>query len=107
MAEPCDFQGANVVLRAPEGWTQEQCVDMPILKTEDGQLISAWRLTPEEMIKIQNTGVIWLKVLTTAAPPPVCVLIDSPITIHDPKTGEALGAPAVMPIIKRAPRKED
>lgn len=70
MAQPVGFEGVNAVYRAPPGQTQEQCLDLQLFRDEEGrQLISCWRLTPEELILVQKTGVVWLSITGLNMPP--------------------------------------
>lgn len=96
MANSVGFDGANFVFRAPENMTPEQCADLPAF-VSDGQIISCWRLTPEEISTITKTGVVWLSI-TGMAMPPVALAATGLININGRD-------PVAEPIMPRAPRK--
>lgn len=73
MAEPVGFDGANDILRAPKG-QEASCSDLPIFRSVDPNtrghmLISCWRLTPDELRAINETGVIWFSAQGVTHPP--------------------------------------
>lgn len=78
MADPVKFQGFTDFLNAPAG--MENCVALPILRIADGQIVSCWKLTPEEIENIQKTGVVWLSVFSGRTQPPVLVSGENYIT---------------------------
>lgn len=96
MADPVGFDGANTVFRAPPGSTPEEYKDLQTYHGQ-GQIISCWRLTPEELEVVNRTGVIWVSMLTHAAPPPLLVCGTGMFQGGDPKA-EPFVAPA-----RRAP----
>ena len=55
MANPVDFEGANSILLAPVG--DDNCGDLPIARMK-GEIVSCWRLTPDELDTVIMTGVI-------------------------------------------------
>lgn len=44
------------------------CNDLEVF-VHEGQFISCWRLSPEELETVQRTGVVWLSVYAWQAPP--------------------------------------
>lgn len=82
---PTKFEQQNIVFTKPEGWTDEQCGDLPAWKgnvgTEaEGQfpaIISCWKLSDEDLKTINETGVVWLSV-TGQTLPPVAVFSENP-----------------------------
>lgn len=70
MGSPVQFDGANVVMRAPEGADNVQ--DMYVFRTRHS-CVSCWQLTPEELAEINRTGTVFLSVLTGGIQPPVYV----------------------------------
>lgn len=69
---PTNFKEQNFVFTKPEGWTDDQCGDLPVWKgnTPDGPIIiSCWKLSPEELATIQATGVVWLHIIGGGMPP--------------------------------------
>lgn len=85
---PTDFFGRNKVYTKPEGWTDEQCSDLPVWEgqapiDDSGAMaptiISCWKLSKEDMEEIQRTGVIWLSV-NAGGMPPVSLFTENPFT---------------------------
>ena len=83
---PIDFPERNFVYTKPEGWTEEQCSDLPVWKgpvqlDDQGNtapaVISCWKLSKEDMEIIQKTGCIWLSV-TGNGQPPVSLFTENP-----------------------------
>jgi hypothetical protein len=75
MAEGVGFEGANQVF-----YGAGEVRDLAVFN--DGkQIISAWRLTPEERAKVAETGVVWLSVYGRSLPP-VLVSIEPLVTIE-------------------------
>lgn len=85
---PVDFPARNFVYQKPEGWTDEQCSDLPVWKgsapiDDHGNtaptIISCWKLSKEDLEEIQKTGVIWLSISNTGVPP-VSLFTENPFT---------------------------
>lgn len=68
MAVAVGFEGANTVFRRPDSLSAAECADLQCF-SNGGQIISCWRLTPEELAEIRKTGVVWLSILGSAMPP--------------------------------------
>lgn len=62
--EPIKFDGANVVY----GANQPEYILLPAKKRPNGEVITCWKLSPEELKQIQETGVVWCAVLTFNEP---------------------------------------
>ena len=62
--EPINFDGANCVY----GKDQPEYMPLPAHKDENGVVLTCWKLSPEDMQRIQETGVIWLEMLTFNKP---------------------------------------
>lgn len=105
MAQGCDFEGANVVLRAPEGMTQDECYDLPV-HSSDGKVVSAWRLSDDELRKVQETGIIWFSCMSSTHPP-VMIGADAPIHVFNEETGEFVREPHVEPVRHLPPKRAD
>jgi hypothetical protein len=71
MANPVGFEGARAVADAAPG-DEDKVRPLPIFM-DDHQIISCWRLTPEELARIAETGVVWLSVTNVGILPPVFV----------------------------------
>lgn len=64
MATPVGFEGANLLVSGEEAG----CSDLEAFH-KDGMFISCWRMTPDELAKIVETGVVWLAVYAAQLPP--------------------------------------
>ena len=82
--EPIKFDGVNVVF----GANQKEYMPLPaerVGKPQTGQINTCWELSPEELKRVQETGKIWLSVLTFGQPlQPVMVSVDKP-DVYDPE----------------------
>lgn len=76
--QPINFDGANIVFGANQPEYQPlpaECVGKP----ETGQINTCWELSPDELKQIQETGKIWVSILTFGQPlQPVLVSVDKP-----------------------------
>lgn len=99
MARAVGFNGSNQVFRAPPGLPQDECYDLPVFLDLDGrQIISAWRLTPEELVEVQKTGVVWLSIVGLSM---------SPVLVSGTALVTVDGAPAqAEPLMPLAPRSK-
>lgn len=70
MAAPVQFEGANMLLRAPEG--AENVSDMHTF-TNGICSVSCWELSADELAEINRTGRIYLSVFSGRTQPPVFV----------------------------------
>lgn len=74
---PKNFKGANVVY----GAGQPEYTPLPAKRFENksGQVNTCWELSPEEIKRVQETGVIWVSLLTFGQPlQPILVAVDEP-----------------------------
>lgn len=71
MAQPTEFAEANVVLGPPVG-SEEDVIAMQVRRA-DRELVSCWRLSPEEIEEVNRTGMVWLSVWGDRTQPPVLV----------------------------------
>ena len=82
--EPIKFDGANVVF----GANQPEYVPLPAERVgtpETGQINTCWALSPDELKKVQETGQIYVSLLTFGQPlQPVLVSVDKP-DVYDPE----------------------
>ena len=62
--EPIKFKGVNAIY----GKNQSEYLPLPAKKRPNGEVITCWRLSPEELKQIQMTGVIWCSILTFNQP---------------------------------------
>lgn len=75
--EPKKFDGANCVY----GANQPEYQDLPAQRYGGslGQVVTCWQLSPEELQKVQETGEIWLSLLTFGNPlQPVMLTVEKP-----------------------------
>lgn len=68
MAEPTHFPQANGVYGKPANMTDEECSSLPVCKTAD-HVISCWKLTPEELKQVQETGCVYVGILGSTVIP--------------------------------------
>lgn len=80
--EPIKFEGVNVVY----GENQPEYMPLPAEKRIPektdrffGEVLTCWKLSPEELKKIQETGIIWLSLLTFGQPlQPIMLSVEKP-----------------------------
>ena len=74
--KPIETKETNMV------FTLEGCGDLPAVAAHDengvNYIISAWEITPEELEKVKETGIIYLSVVGTQIPP-VALLVENPM----------------------------
>lgn len=70
MGTPTRFDGANTLMKAPDG--AENVQDMFVFRNIHAA-VSCWELSPEEIEEISRTGRVYLSVLMGGAQPPVYV----------------------------------
>ena len=68
MADPIEFEGCNLRLGPPVGMTEEEVRSMSVYKG-NGQVVSCWKLRPEELEEVVKTGCVWLSIFTEGVPP--------------------------------------
>ncbi len=82
--EPAKFDEVNAVY----GANQPEYKPLPAErrgKAQTGEVLTCWQLSPEELIKVQETGQIWLSMLTFGQPlQPVLLAVEKP-EIYDPE----------------------
>lgn len=71
MGQPAKLEGANMVLRAPEG-QEETCRDLCTF-TNGSCSVSCWEFSAEELNEIVRTGRIFVSVHSGRTQPPVFV----------------------------------
>ena len=77
--QPVPFNGMNTVLRAPDNWDAElrgECVPLPVMRTEYGSCVSAWRPDADDLAKLNEGGWIFMHVFSGATMPPIAVVSD-------------------------------
>lgn len=76
---PIRFTEANIVMTRPATMTAEECRDVHAF--QDGkQVITAWRPTPEELVKINLGEPVWLCLMGPTMQPAL-VTADSPFDV--------------------------
>lgn len=74
--KPIETKDTNMI------FTLEGCGDLPVIAAHDengtNYIISAWEISPEELEKAKETGIIYLSVVGTQIPP-VLLTVDIPI----------------------------
>lgn len=79
--KPIEFEGSNVVY----GENQPEYQPLPALKRKgnSGEIVTCWELSPDEIKQVQETGKIYLSILTFRQPlQPVYLSVDIP-TAYD------------------------
>lgn len=92
---PVDFEYRMLVLGKPKSMTDEECMSLPVW-SDGNRYISKWRLNKEELEMIQQTGEIYLEI-TSAAHPPVCVMVESPFYGTPAKAGDVVKGEVQVP----------
>ena len=75
--QPLNFDGANIVY----GAKQPEYIPLPAEYRggKSGEILTCWELSPEELQRIQETGKIWVGVLTFGQPlQPLYVSVEKP-----------------------------
>lgn len=76
--QPLNFDGANIVFGANQPEYQPLPAEF-VGRPEIGQINTCWELSPDELKQIQETGKIWVSILTFGQPlQPVLVSVDKP-----------------------------
>lgn len=71
--KPVEFKGQNVVF----GQDQPEYQPLPALRMPDGEVITCWEMTDEQLQEVIRTKRVYLKQLTFNGPlQPVMVLAD-------------------------------
>lgn len=60
MAQPTDFEGANLSLGAPRG--RDDVAELRVMKNRQS-VVSCWELSPEELAEVMRTGKVYLAVM--------------------------------------------
>jgi hypothetical protein len=72
MSKPIDWEGANKTLNPPEGYEAEQVTPMRIFSY--GVIcVSKWKLSPEAISEIANTGCLFISLISGPTQPPVFI----------------------------------
>ena len=75
--KPIEFDGVNVVF----GANQPEYIPLPAERRpgRSGEVVTCWELSPEELKRVQETGKIYLGLLTFGQPlQPVIMSVDKP-----------------------------
>lgn len=85
---PEKFEQANKVFSKPEGWTEDQCGDLPVWAGSDQSghpcIISKWVPSKEELAALNAGEGIYLMIAGTGMPP-VSLFTGSPF-VENPAT---------------------
>jgi len=75
---PINFKEQNCIFAEH----QQPYLPLPVHKTDDGMVVSCWKLTWKERLKIIFTGKIWCALLTFNSPlQPQKLQIESPFEL--------------------------
>jgi hypothetical protein len=71
--QPISFPEANANLAKPSSMTDDQCGSLPVYQGVDHEglpiFISCFKLDEKEMLKILETGKVWLRIYGQSHPP--------------------------------------
>lgn len=72
--KPIKFEQQNVVYAE----NQEQYIPLPANRNDEGDVITCWELSKEEIQKINETGKLWIAVKTFNSPlqPIFCTVLE-------------------------------
>ena len=84
--QPQPFKEQNLLLGSGNNPNTE---DMPVAVSRHSEIgggkipnsVSNWKLTPEELAKVNETGEIWLSTMGWP-PPPITAMAFNPFTVH-------------------------
>ncbi len=88
---PITFKETNFTFTKPEGWTDEQCGDLPVWKGDvpldnlgntAPAIVSCWQFSKEDLEEIRRTGCIWLSI-TGKGMPPVSLFTENPFVLTE------------------------
>jgi hypothetical protein len=91
---PIDFPERNFIYTKPQGWTDEQCIDLPVWKGQvpiddkgntDHTIISCWQPSKEDIEAINAGKPIYMYV-TAMAQPPVSLSTEYPFIQQEVKS---------------------
>jgi len=74
---PIKFPDANASLSRPAGTAKDDCGLLPIHRTDDGRIVTCWKLTDDDLKIIFETKQIWVQVMDSTMPP-ICLHTDNP-----------------------------
>ena len=72
MSKPVDWYGANKILKAPQGVTEEPVQDLPIF-SNGVVCVSRWQLSEKALKEINETGCIFVSCYSGQTQPPIFV----------------------------------
>lgn len=73
MGDPVKFAGSNAVLGPPKGKDETQVRSMDVFRNGTC-CVSCWRLTPEELQAVNESGgLVWVSVFWGATQPPIFI----------------------------------
>lgn len=81
---PIQHPICNDILRRPEGTTEDQCADLPILRC-DNSITSLWQPDAEELALIQAGAPILLTIIGQTHPPLLIHVLPQPEAATYPK----------------------
>lgn len=79
--KPVAFKEANGTLLGGPGadfGTEESVSDLPVCRASTGEIISCWRLTWLDRLRLLLTGRVWILVLARQTHAPIAVTAESP-----------------------------
>jgi hypothetical protein len=78
---PQSFEQANFTFTKPQGWTDEECMDLHVHKGQypngTPTIISYWKPNKEDLEALNNGGGIYLEIIGQGMPP-VALFTENP-----------------------------
>jgi hypothetical protein len=74
--KPIKFAEANIVFSKPDSMSDDECGSLPAHKYDNG-IISCWKMSFKERIKVLFTGKVWFDVMSKFQPP-IWLSVDTP-----------------------------
>ena len=86
---PVDFEESNKNLAPPSDLPEGvECGSLPIW-TDGQQCVSVWELEGDEIVKLCESGRVYVTVLSGKTQPPLELLVESPFVVKEPDDAQA------------------
>lgn len=66
--KPTTFKQQNITFTKPEDMSEDECSSLPAYKYPGG-VISCWKLSFRERLRLLFTGIVWLDIVGSGQPP--------------------------------------
>lgn len=80
--EPIDFDESNMTFTRPADMTDDQCGSLKVWQGHEQStgfplIISKWKLSAEDLKRVNETGEVWLSIYGSGMPP-VSIFTENP-----------------------------